>query len=74
MPLEFHEGDIKAQISDYDFKRVSIVKRDGSSIGKAFIELNSEEEAQDCLTYINGKTWGYNIITAQLSKPKPKKN
>lgn len=72
VPLEFHEGDIKAQISDFDFKRVSIVKRDGNSIGKAFIEFNSEEDAASCLSDIDGKRWEYNIIAAQFSKPKPK--
>ena len=60
------------KISDFDFKRVSIVKRDGNSIGKAFIEFNSEEDAASCLSDIDGKRWEYNIIAAQFSKPKPK--
>lgn len=72
VPLEYHETDIKSKISEYDFKRVSIVKRDGYSIGKAFIELNGEDEAKDCLEFINGQNWEYSVINAQLSKPKPK--
>lgn len=72
VPLEYHESDIKSKISEYDFKRVSIVKRDGVSIGKAFIELNNEDEAKDCLEFINGQNWEYSVINAQFSKPKPK--
>ena len=70
IPLEYKEHDIKSHISDFDYKRVSIVKRDGYSIGKACIELATVKEAEDCLKAIDGVTWGYSIVSAQVSKPK----
>jgi hypothetical protein len=72
IPEDYSEADIKTHIQDYKFRRVNIVRRDGESIGKAFIELESTEETQGCLEAINGQKWGYCVIEVQLSKPKPK--
>lgn len=72
IPEDYSEADIKTHIQDYKFRRVNVVRRDGESIGKAFIELESTEATQTCLEAINGQKWGYCVIEVQLSKPKPK--
>jgi len=72
IPEDYSESDIKTHIEDYQFRRVNVVRREGESIGKAFIELESSEETQRCLDAINGQKWGYCVIEVQLSKPKPK--
>jgi len=72
IPEDYSEADIKTHIQDYKYRRVNVVRREGESIGKAFIELESAEETQTCLEAINGQKWGYCVIEVQLSKPKPK--
>jgi len=74
VPDDYTEADIKTHIESYKFRRVNIVRREGQSVGKAFIELDSAEEALACMECINGQQWGYHIISAELSKPKPKKH
>ena len=74
VPDEYTEDEIKGHIGDFHYRRVNIVRRDGKSMGKAFIELESAEEAQACLSAINGQHWSYCVVNAQLSKPKPKQS
>lgn len=70
VPEDYVEADIKNHIEKFRYRRVNIVKRDGQSIGKAFIELESENEAQACLDAINGARWEYYVVNAQFSQPK----
>lgn len=72
VPLEYQETDIKQELKDYDVLRVSVVRRDGEPVGKAFIELENAEEAADCLKFIDGSHWGHSVISVQFSRPKPK--
>jgi hypothetical protein len=70
IPEDYTESDIKNHISNFQYRRVNIVRRDGQSMGKAFIELDSEDETTSCLSAIDGQRWSYYIISAQFSKPK----
>jgi hypothetical protein len=70
VPDDYTVDNIKSHLDAFQYRRVNIVQRDGRSMGKAFIELESIEEAQACLTSINGARWGYNVIEAQVSRPK----
>lgn len=71
VPDNYTEADIKQHIGDFSYRRVNVVRREGQSTGKAFIELDSEDEATECLNTIDGQRWEYCVISAQFSKPKP---
>lgn len=73
VPDDYTETDIRQQIADHPYRRVNIVKRDGVSIGKAFIELETEEDAKICMEVITGARWGHCVVSAQVSRPKKKK-
>jgi hypothetical protein len=77
VPVDYDETDIKEHLFDYDIRRVNIVRRENQygvkeSVGKAFVECNGEEVAVECLKYLNGARWQSAVISAVLSKPKPK--
>lgn len=74
VPEGYDESDIKSHIEQFEYRRVNIVRREGVSAGKAFIELESATAAQACLNHISGAHWGHCVIEVQLSKPKTKNN
>jgi hypothetical protein len=76
VPEEYEEADIKEHLQDYDIRRINIVRRDNmrgvkESVGKAFIECDTEDVAIRCLEYLKTCRWENSVISAQLSKPKP---
>lgn len=72
VPDDYDEHAIRQEIADHQYRRVNIVRRDGESVGKAFIELDTEEDAKICQEVINGTRWGHCIISAQFARPKRK--
>lgn len=72
IPEDYQEADIKEHIAEFQYRRVNIVRRDGESIGKAFIELDSEADAEACLQAVHGSRWSYCVVSAQYAKPKSK--
>ena len=78
VPDDYERSDIEGHLQDFNIVRVSIVRGQPdhqgvrSSIGKAFVECRSVEEAQECLRAITGSRWGHQIVSAQISRPKKK--
>lgn len=77
IPTDYDESMIKSYIQDIRHRRVNVVRRENEygvrdSVGKAFIECVSQEEAQKCIDLLHGARWESCIISVTFSKPKPK--
>ena len=75
VPSEYIERDIKDQLSNYDVRRINIVKRDNGygvkeSVGKAFVVLHCVIDAEACQIYLNQCRWEHHVVSAMFSKPR----
>lgn len=77
LPYNFKEKDLKEIFSNYSSVTSCklITDRDtGRSKGFGFIEMDSDEEAQEAISEINGKDFEGRAIVVNESRPKVNKN
>jgi hypothetical protein len=82
IPTWYTIDDIRDQLVLANLKsnvdRINVVRqnpdREQTTGGKAFIVWNTIVNAQKGLEYLNGARWDHYIISAQISKPREKKN
>lgn len=75
VPDDYTEADIKAELTGFSLQRVNVVKNEDSdgvrrSAGKAFVVLQSVDDVEPCLEFLNSSRWGYQVVSATISKPR----
>lgn len=82
IPTWYTVEEIREQLNANDMNlkidRINVVRQnpdhEQTTGGKAFIVFHTIENAQMGLKYLNGARWDHFIISAQISKPREKKN